>query len=55
MIMTIKIKLRITDAFKDDFGKDIARIDPKIVSESNIDVGDTICIYNDSTKKKRLL
>jgi len=51
MIMTIEIKLRIKDAFKDDFGKGIARIDPEIVLESNIEVGDTICIYNDSTKK----
>lgn len=51
MIMTIEIKLRIKDAFKGDFGKGIAQIDPKIVSESNIDVGDTICIYNESKKK----
>ncbi len=45
------IKLKVKDAFKGDFGKSIARIDPKIVLESNIDVGDTICIYNDSKKK----
>ncbi len=52
MIMRMDIKLRIKDAFKGDFGKGIARIDPKIVSESNINVSDTICIYNDSTKKR---
>ncbi len=49
--MTIEIKLKIKEAFKGDFGKGIARIDPQIVSESNINVGDAICIYNDSTKK----
>lgn len=49
--MITDIKLKIKDAFKADFGKGIARIDPKIVSENNIDVGDTICIYNEFKNK----
>lgn len=49
--MTIFMTLRIKDAFKDDFGKGIARIDPNIVSEKDLDAGDSICIYNESTKK----
>jgi len=46
-----RTKFRVKDVFKDDFGKRIARIDPNVVLENNLDAGDIICIYNDSTKK----
>ncbi len=46
-----EVKLRIKDVFKDDLGKSIARIDPELVLENNLNAGDTICIYNDSMKK----
>jgi len=46
-----EIKLRIKEAFKKDFGKIIARIDPEIIFENKLNAGDIICVYNDSTKK----
>ncbi len=46
-----EIKFRVKDVFKDDFGKGIARIDPDVVLENNLNAGDIICIYNDSMKK----
>ncbi|TKJ16639.1 MAG: hypothetical protein CEE43_19550 [Promethearchaeota archaeon Loki_b32] len=45
------MKFGVKDVFKEDFGKNIARIDPEIIFENNLNAGDIICIYNDSTKK----
>ncbi len=45
------MKFSVKDVFKVDFGKNIARIDPEIIFENNLNAGDIICIYNDSTKK----
>ena len=50
-----RMKFRVKDVFKDDFGKWIARIDPDVVLENNLNAGDTICIYNDSTKNQQRL
>ena len=44
------MKFGVKDVFKEDFGKNIARIDPEIIFENNLNAGDIICIYNDSTK-----
>lgn len=45
------MKFRVKDVFKVDFGKNIARIDPEIIFNNNLNAGDIICVYNDSTKK----
>ena len=47
----IEMKFRVKDVFKKDFGKSIARIDPDAVLENNLNAGDIICIYDDSTNK----
>ncbi len=47
----ISKKLRVKDVFKADFGKGIARIDPEIFSEVNLNTGDIIYITNIISKK----
>ncbi|NVM16284.1 MAG: CDC48 family AAA ATPase [Candidatus Lokiarchaeota archaeon] len=45
-------KLRIKDAFKEDAGRGIVRIDPEIVSNLNLKVGDVIKIIHPVGNKK---
>ena len=47
----IKRKFRVKDGFKVDIGKCIARIDPEIFSEVNLNTGDIIYITNVTSKK----
>ncbi|MFX1467257.1 MAG: AAA family ATPase, partial [Promethearchaeota archaeon] len=44
-------KLRIKDAFKEDAGRGIVRIDPNILNKLNLKVGDTIRISHPFVKK----
>lgn len=46
-----KLKLRVKDGFKDDFGNGIARIDPEIFSEVKLNTGDIVHITNINSKK----
>ena len=46
-----KIKLRVKDVFKSDFGNGLARIDPEIYSEENLNTGDIVYIINITSKK----
>ncbi len=45
-------KVRIKDAFKEDAGRGIVRIDPEIVSNLNLKVGDVIKIIHPVVNKK---
>ena len=45
-------KVRIKDAFKEDAGRGIVRIDPEIVSNLNLRVGDVIKIIHPVVNKK---
>jgi len=45
-------KVRIKDAFKEDAGRGIVRIDPEIVSNLNLKVGDVIKIVHPVVNKK---
>jgi transitional endoplasmic reticulum ATPase len=45
-------KVRIKDAFKEDAGRGIVRIDPELISQLNIKVNDVIKIYHPITKKE---
>jgi transitional endoplasmic reticulum ATPase len=45
------IKLRIKDAFKEDAGRGIIRIDPMIIKKAELQSGDTIKIINPNNKK----
>ena len=47
-----KIYLRIADALKEDSGRGILRIDPKIYSRYNFATGDVIEVYNENKDKK---
>jgi len=47
----IEKKFRVKDGFKADIGTGIARIDPEIFSEVNLNTGDIIYITNNTTKK----
>ncbi len=51
--MSIKSKqsLRIKDAFKEDAGRGIVRLDPDIISKMNLKVGDVIRISHPSVNK----
>ncbi|MFX1306281.1 MAG: CDC48 family AAA ATPase [Promethearchaeota archaeon] len=51
MSTTPEYKLRIKDAFKEDAGRGIIRIDPSIISKLNLKVGDTIRISHPFVKK----
>jgi len=44
--------LRIADALKDDVGRGILRIDPKIGRKRNLGTGDVIEIYNEYKNKR---
>jgi hypothetical protein len=44
-------KVRIKDAFKEDAGKGIIRIDPDVSNELNLKVGDVIEIVHPFTNK----
>ncbi|MFX1592336.1 MAG: hypothetical protein ACFFCL_06545 [Promethearchaeota archaeon] len=44
-------KLRIKDVIKEDFGRGIARIDPEILSEVNLNTGDIVSIFTKTSKK----
>jgi transitional endoplasmic reticulum ATPase len=47
-----KRRLRIKDAFKQDAGRGIVRIDPEVMKNLNLQSGDAIEISNPSVKKK---
>ncbi|MBA7507507.1 hypothetical protein ES706_06226 [subsurface metagenome] len=47
-----KIYLRIADAFKEDSGRGILRIDPKIARKYNFGTGDVIEVYNENKNKR---
>ncbi|MEE9376491.1 MAG: hypothetical protein V3V33_00460 [Candidatus Lokiarchaeia archaeon] len=47
----IEMKFRVKDVIKEDFGKNIARVDPDALLENNLNAGDIICIYDDSKQK----
>ncbi len=51
MIEIIGKKLRVKEAFKEDAGKGIARVDPSLFLNNIIEASSIICIYNDSAKK----
>ncbi len=44
-------KFRVKDGFKVDIGKCIARVDPAIFSEENLNTGDIIKLTNTTSKK----
>ncbi len=46
-------KLRVKDAFKEDAGRGIVRIDPDVEAEMNLRTGDVIEIFHASTSAKR--
>ncbi len=46
-----ELKLRVRDIFKEDIGKDIARVDPAIFTEFNLKIDDLIQIINESNEK----
>lgn len=46
-----KIKVQIKDAFKEDLGKGIARCDPALLLDYNLNSGDIINIISPSSKK----
>ncbi|TFG07741.1 MAG: AAA family ATPase [Promethearchaeota archaeon] len=50
-----KIKLRVKDAFKEDAGRGIIRIDPEIISELKLKTGDVIAIEHQNMKTAALL
>ncbi len=45
-------EVRVKDAFKEDVGKGIVRIDPKVMKEFNLKIGDAIQITSLRTNKK---
>lgn len=45
------MKLRIKDAFKEDAGRGIIRIDPNIIKKYKLQSGDIIEIINPNSKK----
>jgi len=47
-----KIYLRIADAFKDDVGRGILRIDSQIARKNNLGTGDVIEVYNEYKDKR---
>ncbi len=51
-IKRVDIKLRIKDAFKEDAGRGIIRIDPNIINELGFKIGDIIEISHPALKKK---
>ena len=46
-----ELKLRVRDIFKEDIGKDIARVDPTIFTELNLKTDDVIQIINEFNGK----
>ncbi|MFX0146648.1 MAG: AAA family ATPase [Candidatus Hodarchaeota archaeon] len=50
--MELSLKLRIKDAFKEDAGRGIVRIDPDVINELDLKVGDIIRINNPILNKK---
>jgi transitional endoplasmic reticulum ATPase len=51
-IKRVDIKLRIKDAFKEDAGRGIIRIDPNIINELGFKIGDILEISHPALKKK---
>lgn len=49
---TSKFKLRVKDAFKEDAGRGIVRIDPEVISELDLKIGDIIRINHPIINKK---
>lgn len=47
-----KIKLRIADVFKEDVGRGIIRIDPKVMCNLKLKKGDVIEVYNEHKDKR---
>ncbi|MFX0070894.1 MAG: CDC48 family AAA ATPase [Candidatus Hermodarchaeota archaeon] len=47
-----KIKLRVKDAFKEDAGRGIIRIDPDVIAELNLKTADVIEVSHPSVNKK---
>ena len=47
-----EVKLRIKDAYKEDAGRGIVRIDPDIFKELNLRTGDVVEIYHSISNKK---
>jgi len=47
-----KLKLRIKDAFKEDAGRGIIRIDPEVIKKMDLKVGDVIKITHPILKKQ---
>jgi transitional endoplasmic reticulum ATPase len=51
-IKRVDLKLRIKDAFKEDAGRGIIRIDPNIINELGFKIGDILEISHPALKKK---
>ena len=51
MVIMSEYKLRIKDAFKEDAGRGIVRIDPNLINKLNLKVGDVIRISHTFVKK----
>ncbi len=47
-----KVKLRIADVFKEDVGRGIIRIDPRMMNKLKLEMGDVIEVYNEHKKKR---
>ena len=54
MVKILNKKLRIKDAFKEDAGRGIIRIDSNVLNELNLKVGNVIQITHPVQKKKLL-